>query len=1009
MQRQAMFACLVAAVGAAASVTNGQVTFYFENFNSAVLNQPATDPACPSGAGTWTDVFPAGWIVDDCGVPTFYCRTPGCIRVPNRVSCATCSPDPVNGPRGVLEWEGWSIANKSFWISAAGDQTRSLFTLATGNVAVADCDEWDDQGDPDTSCGYYNAFMTTPAISLTGVDLSTLSFALASSWRPECCDDGRAPQTNNQTGTILAIYDMGGGVTQTVEVLKYDSQQGSPTFKPDTQNEQLNLGQTRLLPPAGAQSVRFEFSLTNAANDWWWAVDNLVLTGSIGGTATQLFSEDFDSVTLRSPVDETSAPCATAACTANAYTRTGPNGVTVSVAGPLPGPAGLGVVDWRGWSFTQRPYWNCVSGGNGSSFLGADGTIAVADGDEFDDLAHEPGNLDTTLSTPSINIAARSGNLLALTFKSSWRQAGAQTATISAVFNTGQTIVLDQWDSLQGSPDFKPSAENEVVGLPVNVPAGATSVVLQFRYVGGDNWWWAIDDVRLFEGEIAVAIGGFTPFRSLMALGPSVNYSGCTAPWAPDAPIGWTEVFNPTDALGAPYCGLVPCGRPEWQGWSFPNREWWGSPAVDTQLRETFTRGVGRVAVADPDEWDDFGSGLAQFNAFLTSPSIALPPVVTSLTVNFDSSWRPEGNDDATQGDPVGGEFSNNQTAIVKAIYTLSGGGTQTVEVLNWNSFPEPDANAIPPIVNPNFKPDAPNEAVALNLTPPAGATAVRLEFSLTKARNDWWWAFDNLDVRVNGATAFSESFEGAQGGTTPPTENPPIGTCFYFAEVSTQGNGFSVDNALNAGCASAQGEFDGWGSWYVPAWGEFGGGRQNFLAETAFISDFNRGNCDGTSLLITPSYPVASINPGSLSLSFRSSWLSEAGHTSSVEISRDGGTSWSSLLSWNPANKTTNFDEVVTIANIPTGAAQAVLFRFRDSDSGWWAVSDLQVSGTIGVNPPSCPADFDGNGNVNVQDIFDFLNAWFANQPSADVDGNNAIEVQDIFTFLNVWFAGCP
>ncbi len=57
---------------------------------------------------------------------------------------------------------------------------------------------------------------------------------------------------------------------------------------------------------------------------------------------------------------------------------------------------------------------------------------------------------------------------------------------------------------------------------------------------------------------------------------------------------------------------------------------------------------------------------------------------------------------------------------------------------------------------------------------------------------------------------------------------------------------------------------------------------------------------------------------------------------------------------------------------------------------------------------PPACPADFDGVNGVDVQDIFSFLNAWFAGDVAADFDGMNGVEVQDIFTFLNAWFAGC-
>jgi hypothetical protein len=58
--------------------------------------------------------------------------------------------------------------------------------------------------------------------------------------------------------------------------------------------------------------------------------------------------------------------------------------------------------------------------------------------------------------------------------------------------------------------------------------------------------------------------------------------------------------------------------------------------------------------------------------------------------------------------------------------------------------------------------------------------------------------------------------------------------------------------------------------------------------------------------------------------------------------------------------------------------------------------------------NPVACcPANFDHTGGLAVQDIFDFLNAWFAGEPRADFDGGG-LAVSDIFAFLNAWFAGC-
>lgn len=58
---------------------------------------------------------------------------------------------------------------------------------------------------------------------------------------------------------------------------------------------------------------------------------------------------------------------------------------------------------------------------------------------------------------------------------------------------------------------------------------------------------------------------------------------------------------------------------------------------------------------------------------------------------------------------------------------------------------------------------------------------------------------------------------------------------------------------------------------------------------------------------------------------------------------------------------------------------------------------------------PPACAADFNNSGGVTVQDIFDFLAAYFAGLPTADFNGVGGVTVQDIFDYLAAYFAGCP
>lgn len=60
------------------------------------------------------------------------------------------------------------------------------------------------------------------------------------------------------------------------------------------------------------------------------------------------------------------------------------------------------------------------------------------------------------------------------------------------------------------------------------------------------------------------------------------------------------------------------------------------------------------------------------------------------------------------------------------------------------------------------------------------------------------------------------------------------------------------------------------------------------------------------------------------------------------------------------------------------------------------------------GVTGGVCGADFNNDGTLDHQDIFAFLNAWFANTINADFNNDGVVTVQDIFAFLSAWHAGC-
>ncbi len=111
-----------------------------------------------------------------------------------------------------------------------------------------------------------------------------------------------------------------------------------------------------------------------------------------------------------------------------------------------------------------------------------------------------------------------------------------------------------------------------------------------------------------------------------------------------------------------------------------------------------------------------------------------------------------------------------------------------------------------------------------------------------------------------------------------------------------------------------------------------------------------------------------------------------------------DGATTWSAV----PSGTIGNLADLASFEDA-SGTALYVAHAGFFAD-GKWAV------GLARLRSPcrTCPADFNRSGNVTVQDIFDFLIAYFAGDSSADFNGVGGVTVQDIFDFLVAYFAGC-
>ena len=209
-----------------------------------------------------------------------------------------------------------------------------------------------------------------------------------------------------------------------------------------------------------------------------------------------------------------------------------------------------------------------------------------------------------------------------------------------------------------------------------------------------------------------------------LTLGPNVDEAlAGDAIWTDTPPEGWT-----VDDSGIPGINMDETdGVTEWAGWAFADKAWWVEAAED-QDRSLFELGIGIVAVADPDEWDDderlpIPIEADPYDTWLTTPEIKISGAEAgTLELKFDSSWRPEFDDDY------------HQTATIRASFD----GGEPVTVLLWESDE----------ASPNYHPYATNETVVVKLGNPEGVKRVVLTFGLFDAGNDWWWAIDNVEVR---------------------------------------------------------------------------------------------------------------------------------------------------------------------------------------------------------------------------------------------------------------------
>ena len=270
LQRGFGFAVALCGLWLVAQPANAQLTLLYEDFESVTL-MPFEEE---NGSGdVWTNVAPTGWTTDNSGVPGTVADLPGVSEVDGD------DPTTMSDSDGVSDWSNWAFVNKDAWVTAAGDQDRSLFTRGTGNVMVADPDEWDDADatlrdyvatNAAGGTDYYDVFARTPVIQIpAGIPAGRITLSFDSSWNPEGFDD--LDNKNNQSAYVRAYYDS----DSPIDIVHWDSDDEGNFYKPKAVSERVSYD---LEYDGTSSTLQLEFALQQSWNDWWWAIDNVLIS-----------------------------------------------------------------------------------------------------------------------------------------------------------------------------------------------------------------------------------------------------------------------------------------------------------------------------------------------------------------------------------------------------------------------------------------------------------------------------------------------------------------------------------------------------------------------------------------------------------------------------------------------------------------------------------------------------------------------------------------------------------
>ncbi|MDO5498333.1 MAG: metallophosphoesterase [Propionibacteriaceae bacterium] len=157
---------------------------------------------------------------------------------------------------------------------------------------------------------------------------------------------------------------------------------------------------------------------------------------------------------------------------------------------------GVGVTEWRGWSFTTREFWTDAEDQMRFRFGRAQDVIAVVDSDEFADANNAPHRYGATLTSAPVPVFKHKA--VELSFDSHYRGWAGQSAVVTVSFDGGPEREVVRFDSTTVTDNYDGSKINSNETHRIEVPNGKKTATFRWKFEAEANsWYWAIDSVTV--------------------------------------------------------------------------------------------------------------------------------------------------------------------------------------------------------------------------------------------------------------------------------------------------------------------------------------------------------------------------------------------------------------------------------------------------------------------------------------------------------------------------------